>query len=213
MSVTVIASLYGDKYDSFVPAWFSALTDLNQSPHEIIVATDRERDLPGVRVVVSDCHWRYPQAWHQNQAAALVSTEWLWIVDVDNSPFPDALDGLEDVDADVWLMGYLRSSDGLNYTPPQLTAGEYLALDGNPFPAGSAIRTEAFHAAGGYRDIAFEDWGLWRALALNDATFEASDRANYHYFRHPGARSETEMRPDNRAEHMAEMLEGEPVAA
>lgn len=154
------------------------------------------------------CKWRHPQAYHLNEAIRQVETEWAWIVDIDDIVMVDGLRGLGDVEADVWQMGFLRS-DGELYRPPALTNDEYLAERGNPYVAGSAIRVEAFREVGGFTDIAFQDWGLWRRLALVGATFQASDRAHFHYMRHPYARSVVELTPERRAFHEAQMLADE----
>jgi hypothetical protein len=76
-----------------------------------------------------------------HDAIMAATSEWVWILDIDDLALPDALDGLDKVDGDVWQMGY-QTDDGhgnvSGYEPPQLTAEEYLDQRGNPFTAGSA---------------------------------------------------------------------------
>lgn len=191
--VTVVSCLYGDTHDEFEERWWEAVSALSPSPREVVVATDCVMD-----------GWSHPQARHLNVAVEEVETEWTWFLDIDDLAFPDALEGLEEVAADVWQLGYLRS-DGETYIPPQLTAAEVLAAERNPFVAGSCIRTEAFRRIGGFRDIALQDWGLWRALAAADATFQSSGRTHFHYMRHPNTRGEVELGLGRRPHHMHEM--------
>lgn len=206
MSVTVVSCVYGSRgYERFVPRWHAALGVLRRWPDEIIVATDRSHGLwEFARELVAQCSWLHPQAFYLQQAVEAAETEWVWIVDMDDLVLPDGLDGLEQVDADVWQMGY-RISDGDKHIAPQLTGAEYLALESNPFAAGSAFRTDAFHKCGGFPDAAFQDWGLWRRMAQHGATFLASDRAHYRYIRHEKTRSAVELTSDLRGDHIEEM--------
>ena len=206
-SVTVISCLYGRTHDRFLWEWLSAVRQLDPAPAEVIIATDRYRHITDGALEVFRRHndgTRYPQAFYLNKALEQVETEWVWIHDIDDLAFPDALEGLDDVDADVFQMGYLRS-DGLVYLPPELAAAEVLASPRNPFVAGSCVRTEALRAVGGFPDIAFQDWGLWLQLARAGATFAASDRPRFHYRRHGSTRGACELTLAERAAHTAEM--------
>lgn len=216
MSVSVVSCLYGERgYDEFARRWIASLNALNTKPAEIIVHSDRSSlFIPGAHVFAAECDWANPQAFHLQRAitlAALVS-EWVWILDMDDEALPDALDGLDDVDADVWQMGYLRS-DGEEYVPPQLNAAGFLSSSRNVFTAGSAIRTEAFMGCGGFPDAAFQDWGLWRRLANHGATFETSGRAHYKYTLHERSRTVTELLPGMRQRHLDEIFEEDAVVA
>lgn len=205
MSVSVISCLYGDRgYDRFLSEWEYSLKELNVRPNEIIVAADRLYPIRSAHVFVSDSLWKHPQAYFLQWAAHLTQTEWIWILDMDDLALPDALDGLEDVTADVWQMGYERS-DGEVYCPPQINGDEYRAMPGNPFTAGSAIRRSTFMRAGGFPDAAFQDWGLWRRLARIGATFEASGRAHYRYRLHERTRTALELTVDKRDTYIEEM--------
>jgi hypothetical protein len=154
--------------------------------------------------------WRHPQAWFLQRAITEADTDWVWILDIDDTALPDALNGIDDVTADVWATGYIRS-DGEVFIAPQVTAADILNSPKNLLAAGSCIRTEAFRACGGFLDVALQDWALWRALARNGATFESSGRANFRYNRHPYTRGEIELTVKNRPEHFLEMLHAEEV--
>lgn len=197
---TVISCLYGETHLRFLDDWMNGVRALNPMPAAVIVTTESDRD----------CSWSYPQPFYLQAAFDLAETTWVWVHDIDDVAFPDALEGLEDVTADVWQFGYVRS-DGEEYIPPKLTAAEVLAAARNPFVAGSCIRTEKLRKVGGFPDVALQDWALWRALARADATFCSSTRPHFRYRRHPDTRGVRELTAGRRADHLAEMMEAELV--
>jgi hypothetical protein len=87
---------------------------------------------------------------------------------------------------------------------------EILALDHNPFVAGSFVRTDILLDAGGFPDCALQDWALWRRLARIGAVFAPGDRARFKYMRHGLTRGATELTAYDRRKHIVEMhrLEG-----
>ncbi len=205
MSVTVVSCVYGRRFDEFIPEWLAAVQALDPQPDAVIVATDvAPRPIPGVTKVMGFGLWTHPQAFLLQQAIQHAETEWVWIVDIDDLALPDGLAGLDGVAADVWQVGYVR--DGKDYVPPALSGRTYLGEPGNPFTAGSMIRTKAFKAAGGFSDVAFQDWSLWRRLAKQGATFASSDRAHYVYRRHAATRSTLELTAARRGFHVEEMV-------
>ena len=210
--VTVISCLYGDSHDRFMDEWLAGVHRLKPHPQAVIVGTDHPRKMRGASVKIGACSWRYPQAFYLQWACRFVETEWIWIHDIDDYAFEDALAGLEEVEADVWQMGYERS-DGEFYLPPHMDCNAVLAAERNPFVAGSCVRTAALRDVGGFPDIALQDWGLWRALARESCTFQASDRTHFYYRRHEQARGERELTIDVRGEHMAEMVSWEEFGA
>jgi hypothetical protein len=195
MTVTVVSCAYGD-HTRFAPDWIRAVTSLEPAADGVVITEG------------NGCDWKHPQAFYLNHAMSQVETEWAWIHDIDDLAFPDALAGLEDVDADVWQMGFERT-DGVTHIVPQLTNDEYLASPGNPYVAASAIRVEAFLSVGGYRDLAFQDWDLWRRLASAGATFQTSGRTHFHYRQHEGSRTSTELTSWTRAMNLLEMMEAD----
>lgn len=212
MSVTVVSCVYGPRYASFFRPWWNAVQALDPAPNRVILAGDGIGHPNGPEIIQAECGWRYPQAFYLQQAIEAADTDWVWVIDIDDIPHRDGLAGLADVDEDVWQMGFHRS-DGETYVPPQLTATEVLASEKNVFVAGSAFRREAFLAAGGFPDVALQDWAVWRRLARNDATFKSSGRTHFHYMRHPHTRGATELTADVRSSHLREMLDSEALLA
>jgi hypothetical protein len=204
VSVAVVTCLYGEGYQRFVRPWLAAVRGLNTRPDEIIIATDRGYIIDGADITAARCTWAHPQAFHLQEAFETATSEWVWKLDLDDVALPDALDGLDEVSADVWQMGYLRT-DGLRHIPPQLSATEFLLSTGNPFVSSSAVRRRAFQRCGGYPDIAFEDWGLWRRLALAGCTFESSGRPHFRYTQGSYTRTAVELVTSERSRHVEEM--------
>jgi hypothetical protein len=212
MSVTIISCLYGDTHDRFVGEWLAGIARLNPKPAAVIVATDHPRKLRGAKVKIGACSWKHPQAFYLNTALHHVETDWVWLHDIDDYAFEDALQGLDDVAADVWQMGYERS-DGEFYLPPHMDCVEVLAAERNPFVAGSCVRTAALRSVGGFADLALQDWALWRALAREGASFQSSDRTHFYYRRHSQARGERELTVQHRPDDMSEMTSWEEYGA
>ncbi len=206
MSVSVVTTCFGD-YNVFLPVWIGSIYGLSRTPDEVIVASDRDLGVPGARVIVAHNTWKHAPAFFINEAVKAAETDWVWVMGVDDLAFPDALDGLEDVEDDVWQMGY-KTNVGTTYIPPQLSAVEFLAAKENPFVGASAFRTQAFKEVGGYPDVAYEDWGLWRRLAITLCTFKSSGRAHFIYVTHPQARSQVQLH-ERADEHWQEMKDSE----
>ena len=192
MTVAVIASLYGD-YDCFVDDWHRSIASLNRRPDEVIL---RRGAVPSEL---------YPQPRLLNEAIAQATSDWIWNLNVDDTALPDGLDGIDDVDADVWLMGY-RRRDGQEHVPAVISNSDYIALNDNSYPAMSCFRRSALNKVGGFPVIGYEDWGLFRRLARAGCVFAASGRVNSIYSRHDGQRSAVEL-PTKIGFYMAEMME------
>ena len=125
---------------------------------------------------------------------------------------PTASQGLDDVASDVWQIGFERS-DGEIHLPPKTHGCGVLVVGANHYVGAAMIRTDIFHDVGGFPDVAFQDWALWRKLARHGATVEPSDRPTSSYMRHPRTRGATELTTDVRPEHIAEMMEAEHAYA
>lgn len=204
VDVTIISCLYGNSHDDYLGDWLAAVKRLDPAPREVIIATDRYRHLTdGVLEVFRRRNgWTYPQAFFLNAALAEVQTDWIWILDIDDVAYPDALSDIDEGTADVFQMGFLRS-DGETHVPSPL---DLLQLDErNGLVAGSMVRTEAIRGVGGFRDVALQDWDLWSRLAEAGAFFAFSDRPRFLYRRHANTRGARELTMAERTRHMAEM--------
>jgi hypothetical protein len=212
--ITIISCLYGASHDDYLSDWLAAVGRLDPAPREVIIGTDRYRHLTSVYEVSRRRQNRssYPQAFHLTSALNEVQTEWVWIHDIDDLAFSDALEGIENAEADVVQCGYERS-DGEVYIPPGLTEMEFMPLNHNPFVAGSFVRTDMLLDAGGFPDVALQDWALWRTLARMGAIFAGGDRPRFKYMRHARTRGSTELTAAERRKHMVEMWRWEDKRA
>lgn len=176
MTVTVLTCLFGDGRDGFLPGWLDATAAAG--PDATIVVTDRPRDSGVTEVITTpDPDWRWPISWHWNHGFAAAETDWVWLVGVDDRIRPDALRLLDGRDVDVLQVGYHR--DGIDHCPPPLTPDAILAAPDNQLVACSPIRRAAWAAVGGFPDVAFEDWGMWRRLARAGRTFGYASEVAY----------------------------------
>jgi hypothetical protein len=85
-----------------------------------------------------------------------------------------------ETDADVVAVG-LKISDSANYIPQAISNDTIINTESNYLNCGSPIRRVAWEKVGGYPDIAFTDWGMWRILARADAKFYFPNRVGYIY--------------------------------
>jgi len=196
----------------FFPRWVDAVRKLEPAPERVIVATHSPWDFDGVDLLRVACTWTHPQAFYMQRAIELADgCEWVWPLDIDDIPLADALLELEFDDADVLQLGFIRS-DGVSYVPPELENDDYLASWTNPYVGASLLRRDAFLRVGGYADVAFQDWAIWRRLAASGARFRSTGRTHFHYMQHPYTRTATELGIELRAAHIDEMI-GAEVAA
>jgi hypothetical protein len=214
VDVTIISCLYGTSHEDYLSDWLNAVGMLNPAPREVIIGTDRYRHITSVLEIFRRRQDRgsYPQAFHLNSALNEVRSEWVWIHDIDDLAFPDALQGITESDVDVVQCGYERS-DGEMYIPSKFANDEILALPDNPFVAGSFVRTDILLDAGGFPNVALQDWALWRQLARMGAVFAPGDRPRFRYMRHGRTRGATELTLDARRKHMVEMWHWEESLA
>lgn len=186
IDVTLITAVYGeDKYFDYVKQWVDAVENLNPKPKKIMVATDNVNKLiplPLGYTIVNmkdkdEFVWRSPYYW--NECARLVDTEWIWVLDIDDTFVSDALTMLN-TDKDVVAVG-IRIDKDTSYIPYPMNGIEI--ADGSVcyLNCGSPIRKSWWKKVGGYPDIALTDWGMWRKLARAGATFNFPNKIGYNY--------------------------------
>jgi len=99
---------------------------------------------------------------------------------VDDRILPGMARLVDGVTAGVLQVGYIRS-DGFQYVPPALAPDEYLQWGGNPYVSGSPFTRAAFELSGGFPDIAWSDWGLWRRMARQRVEVASAGLVAYRY--------------------------------
>ena len=195
VDVTIISGVYGD-YTRFVPRWLESLDALERKPDAINLVTEDD---------IGPCSWKHQYAFYFDHAWRQCSTEWVWVMGVDDLALPSGLNGIDDVDADVWLTGYEKDDTGEIHIPQVIPNAAFLLSGTNMYTGASMIRTETLERIGGFRDRAFMHWDLWRRLARANARFESTGRVNFMYMQHDDQMSRAEWRKGTRAANEAEM--------
>jgi hypothetical protein len=179
--ITIMAWLYGENYDQFLPRWQEAIKNLNTKPKKIMIISDRKREIDLAEVIVIEPRpeWNTPNPHYANYVARNTSTKWLLLMDIDDMIKPDALDDLETVEADIYLMGIDINGNEI-YLPPRLSNEQIATLPACYFCFGSPIKRDLvlkfpFH------DTPYGDWIFWREAARSGAKFEWSNRVGYYY--------------------------------
>jgi hypothetical protein len=192
-TVTIVSCAWGE-HRRFVDRWAAAVRNLTRQPDDVIIAWN------GAGL------WKHRQAGLLDAAIRSAGTEWVWVLDIDDEALPTGLDGIDELgpEVDVWLTGY-TTSEGRTYVPPRMTNAMYLAHPGNPYTGASAFRRQSYLNVGGFADVAFQDWSLWRRMAQEGCRFMPSGRPHFIYHSHDGTRRATELTPGMRAAHVREM--------
>lgn len=181
MTFSIITTIWGDKYDSFLPGWLASVEPFEAS--RVVVATDRPRGLPEwvtERVVAFE--GRFPAPFYLNHACEATESDWVWVCDVDDRLRLDAKRVLE-FDADIVGLGYARS-DGFSYIPGSYTSESMLSQSWNPIPASSPFKRHVWEA-NNYPDIGHQDWGFWRKAFRAGFSYQSSGIVGYDYLWHP----------------------------
>jgi len=178
VGVTLWTTCFGS-YGRFLDGWVEAAVE--SGADELLVVSDIVRPVPdGVRLVVSSTDFRFREAGFRNTACRYAAHDWLWQIDVDDRILPGMARLVDGVTAGVLQVGYVRS-DGFQYVPPALSPEEYLGWGGNPYVSGSPFTRDAFDRSGGFPDVAWSDWGLWRRMARARVASAAAGVVAYRY--------------------------------
>lgn len=187
-SVGIFGVQFNGWYEDLLPGWFEAC--LAAQPNQIVLASDVKRPVPsGVDlVVVKPGKYRWPIPEFSNAAVAALGTDWCWNMDVDDRIFRLALREICVVDAEVYQAGIVLP-DKVQYCPRVLSWKQVLDSPHCLLNAGSAFKKWLWEKVGGYPDIGFHDWGLWRLMAREKARFAAAQEVSYFHNSHKGSAS------------------------
>jgi hypothetical protein len=191
MTVSIVTVLFGDAYDRYLAPWIDA--SLAAKPDDILVVTDMPRchehhyarDRVTEITTGGATGWRFPISALLNRAFQWATTDWVWFVGIDDTIRPDALTVLNGNDhADTVQVGYARS-DGYNHAPPAWTNADILRHTNNSLVGCSPVKRDAWLRVGGYPDVAFEDWAMWRKMARAGCVFAYTNQIAVDYYWHP----------------------------
>jgi hypothetical protein len=180
--LTLYTVVFGDDYHTYVDGWLDAA--LNVGADEVLIVSDRHRFVPdGVRLVMHQTGYHFREAGMRQHAVQLAQSEWVWLIDVDDRVLPDVA-GVVDRDADVVQAGFIRS-DGDVYIPNVIPHSTFLEQRMNRYVGTSPVRRDTLLKVGGWPDVGYADWALWRKLARARARFVSADRICFEYNWHP----------------------------
>lgn len=146
----------------------------------------------GLKHLVQVDHERRGPAAIRNELAEQVDTDWLLCLDDDDLLLSHYLEvvrpELERADV-VYTAWYLTGA--ADPQPLDRFDADYLRVQ-NFIPVTAAVRTEAFRAVGGFRDVPLEDHDLWLRLLDAGARFIYVPVVCWRYRRLAGSRTDTE---------------------
>ena len=109
MSIAVCVTVWGDFWDRFGGQFIEQMEKLNTEPDEVIVSSPVALNLPKHWHEIVQPHHKWNN-WNDTMFAA--NSDWVMPVGMDDIWFPDALDGLTDVDDDVNIICNPWMQDG-----------------------------------------------------------------------------------------------------
>jgi len=181
VDLTIMAWIYGENYDQYLPRWVEGINNLETKPKRVIVCSDKPRFIEGAEVLHKpiESDWKVPNPHYANLICDYTNTEWMLLMDIDDVIKPDCLNGLDEITSDVWLMG-IEINGTEKYQPPHLS-NESIASDpycyfcfGSPFRRNWALKFPFY-------DSPYTDWIFWRQIARAGAKFELANRIGYQY--------------------------------
>lgn len=124
----------------------------------------------------------------RNAAAAAVTTEWLIFHDGDDQWTPGFVQAMAGGTADLRAPRLVEVHPDGRRVEVDLRPRDIERM--NPLPISTAIRTDMFHAAGGFQEWeAWEDYALWLTCVRRGATYEHIDGATQLLHMRPGSRN------------------------
>lgn len=190
MSVGIVTTCYGPDYYGFLDEWSGALLELNSEPDWVTIVHDGVPDdlrskvddrLSPVWVTDKTPVEIHPQS-HINTGIAVTFTDWILKVDVDDLLLPHALDGWQNLSADIVNFGY--SINGAAFPSRKVTAEWMLEKQSNPIGSCSPFRRWVWES-NRFQDLGYDDWAFWILAAQVGAVFDATGRIDYVWRQHP----------------------------
>jgi hypothetical protein len=192
--VTVVGCVWGE-YHQYVERWLTSIRACDPAPQRVILSSDRFIELPDVLVLVSENQGEHPHNARWNECVAMAETEWVAVLGVDDELLPDIFKDLPD--CDVYQVGYIVPSREIaDHIPPDYSAKQLRELEFNPTCHPSPFKKNVFDKVGGFRDVAFSDWALFRDMAWADAHFRSSGKFGYRYNWHHGSSLSGKYQPE-----------------
>lgn len=172
-------------YYQHLPQWADSIRRLERQPDQIVIAASEPWrvwnaiDLPNMRVVAADGEFLLSR--FLNIAIGATTTDWIAWIGVDDAYRPCALNGLDLLDADVFVYG-MQIQNGGNWHGGLLSDCHLY----NPIPCGSPFRSWIWERSPFKEHLApYEDWAFWIAADHHGARARQSGRIDFDYRIHP----------------------------
>jgi len=181
VDLTIVSFIYGNGYDQFVEKWLEKIQGSTTQPKEVLICTDFQRNIPGVRELVLPIpdHVKYPNAFYLNLMVNVADSEWILVLDIDDELEPNFLDGLGNIESDVYLAGINSDKIGI-YLPPSLSNVEVATNPYNSYCFGSPFKRK-LALESPFQEHPYTDWIFWRDIAKKNVKFELSNKVGYRY--------------------------------
>ena len=187
MTVGICSVAYGDTYHRFLPEWSQAVAALETKPTRITIIHDGVSQ--EIKDIVND---NIPVMWLEdrgttytfhpqvliNTAITFTKCDWIVKLDADDLILPHALNGLQDVTADVWNFGYRRN--GNDVVSRSVSVDQVLQRSSNPVSSCSPFRRWLWES-NQFLDMPHCDWMFWVHAARAGAQFSSTKRVDYIY--------------------------------
>jgi hypothetical protein len=160
MSIAVCVTVWGDFWDRFGGQFVEQMEKLNTEPDEVIVSSPVPLNLPKHWHEIVQPHHKWNN-WNDTMFAS--NSEWVMPVGMDDIWYPDALDGLTDVDDDVNIIAFPCMQDGHLWAANQEGFNQILHVSHNPMLGGSLIRRSVLWSIP-YRQVVWNDWIQWMEI-------------------------------------------------
>lgn len=141
-SASLVTSVWGTNYDSFIPRWWESIKGLNVKPDEIVLVSDKDSELHksvpdwvDVPVIKIETQCFYHKEWWA-RAIESSTKDWIVAIALDDQLHPQAFDFLSDVDGDLVIDNcvFLQGGEWLGSWEPTQTHDRRFAPAGlSPF--------------------------------------------------------------------------------
>jgi hypothetical protein len=199
MSIAVCVTVWGDFWDRFGEQFIEQMEKLNTEPDEVIVSSPVPLNLPKrwVEIVQPDKKW---DSWNDTMFTA--RSEWVMPVGMDDIWYPDALDGLTDVNDDVKIISNPWMQDGQLWAASEEGFNQILHVSHNPMVGGYLIRRSVLWSIP-FRQVVWNDWIQW--MEIKKLGYKVAFRGNPcgDHVRRPDSYS---IRPDPNGELQCEQM-------
>ena len=175
MSIAVCVTVWGDFWDRYGEQFIEQMSKLNTEPDEVIVSSPKSLKLPKHWHEIIQPHHKWSN-WNDTMFAAW--SDWVMPVGMDDIWFPDALDGLTDVDEDVKIICNPWMQDGQVWAATQEGLDQILHVSHNPMLGGNLIRRSVLWSIP-YRQVVWNDWIQW--MEIKKLGYKVAFRGNPAY--------------------------------